>query len=174
MNIESIHFYLHGSGTQAKVLTALESETLGAVLARFDALPGEGQVVFVGEADEALRAPEAAEDGQTPADLDATLKALDLRQLRHVHTRGVPRVGVTVYFNGRDRKRRFSPASTVATALEWAKRGFKIDSDGGADLVLSLRPAGAFGRSDRHLGELLQPGSETLEFDLVREQTAQG
>jgi hypothetical protein len=173
MNTETIQFYLHGKAKQAEVLTALESETLGAVLAKFDALPGDGQVVFVGEADDALRKPDEEEDEQEPAELAATLNALGLRKLRHVHTRTVRRVGVTVHFNG-ERKRRFSPAATVATVLEWAKRVFKIDPASGADLVLSLRPAGTIPRPEQHLGELLAPGSKTLEFDLVREQTPQG
>jgi hypothetical protein len=171
---ETIRFYLHGKAKQAEVLTALESDTLAAVLARFDALPEHGQVVFVGEADEALRTPDEAEDEQAPAALDATLKALGLRKLRHVHTRAVHRVEVTVHFNGKHRQRRFSPAATVATLLEWAKSVFKIDPTGGADLVLSLRPEGIIPRPEQHLGELLELGSTALEFDLVREQTPQG
>jgi hypothetical protein len=40
--------------------------------------------------------------------------------------------------------------------------------------VLALRPDGTHPRPEQHLGELLKPGSKSVEFDLVREVTPQG
>lgn len=175
MNKDTIEFFLHGNG-KPQVQSGFEGETLKEVLARIDALPRDGEVVFVGEPDDAIHNDEAEneEDAQAPADLGATLGVLRVRELRHVHTRAVRRVEVTVYFNGKDRKRKFSPAATVATVLAWAKKRFKIDPKAGADYVLSLRPDNTHPRPEEHLGDLLEPGSKSLEFDLVREVTPQG
>lgn len=173
MNNETIEFFLHGKGKLPETLTALENETLNEVLARFDALPREGEVAFVGEADDALHKPDADEDEQPAADLEQTLKALKVGKLRHVHTRAALRIEVTVYFNGKSKKRRFSPTATIATVLSWTKKVFQIDPAGGADLVLALRASGEQARPDQHLGEL-RPGARELEFDLIREQTPQG
>lgn len=173
MNNETIEFFLHGKGKLPEALTALENETLAEVLARFDALPRDGEVVFVGEADDALHKPDAEEDEHAAAALDQTLKALKVGKLRHIHTRAALRIKVTIHFNGKSRTRRFSPAATVATVITWAKKVFQIDPAGGADLVLALRPTGEQPRPDQHLGEL-RPGARDLEFDLVREQTPQG
>lgn len=175
MNKSAIEFFLHGNG-KPQVQTGLEGETLKDALARMDALPREGEVVFVGETDDAVHNPEAdnEEDAQIPAYLSATLGALRVRELRHVHTRVVRRIEVGVHFNGKERERKFSPATTVATVLAWAKKRFGIDPNAGADYVLALRPDGTHPRQEEHLGELLKPGSKILEFDLVREVTPQG
>lgn len=173
MNNETIEFFLHGKGNLPEAVTALENETLMEMLTRFDALPREAEVAFVGEADDALHNPDADEDQQAAADLQQTLKELKVRKLRHVHTRAALRIEATVHFNGKSKKRRFSPTATVATVLRWAKKVFQIDPTGGADLVLALRPTGEQPRPDQHLGEL-RPGARELAFDLVREQTPQG
>jgi hypothetical protein len=174
MKKDTVEFYLHGNG-KPQVQAGLEGETLRDVLARIGALPGDGQFVFVGEPDDALRDPEgeAEEDTDTPADLGATLSVLRVRELRHVHTRAVSRIEVTVNFNGKHRKRKFSPAATVATVLAWAKKRFNIDPTAGADYVLQLLPEKTIPRPEEHLGDL-KPGAKSLEFDLVREVTPQG
>jgi len=173
MNNDAIEFFLHGSG-KPQALSAPEGETLKAVLTRLDALPRGDEVVFIGECDDAVHKPDDGEDSHIPADVEATLHALRVRELRHVSTRAVRRIEVGVHFNGKERKRKFSPATTVATVLAWAKKRFEIDPAAGADYVLALRPAGAHPRPEEHLGELLEPGSKSLEFDLVREITPQG
>lgn len=175
MNKPTIEFFLYGNG-KPQIQSGLEDETLKEVLSRIDALPRDGEVVFVGEPDDAKHDNEREneEDVQAPADLGATLGDLRVRELRHVHTRAQRRVEVTVHFNGKERKRKFSPAATVATVLEWANKRFKIDPKAGADYVLSLRPDNTHPRPDEHLGDLLKPSSKSLEFDLVREVTPQG
>lgn len=168
----SLELYLHGKG-RPQVVAARLDETLMEVLTRSDALPGAGQFVFIGEVDEAIHHPEADDDHHEPANLVLTLEQLEVSKHKHVHTRAVHRVEVTVFFNGRY-ERRFSPATTIATVTAWAKKRFNIASSDGADLVLALRPTGQHPRPDEHLGELLQPGSHVLEFDLLREVTPQG
>ena len=170
MTTQSFEFFLHGKG-QPQVHSALLSETLRAVLQREDALPGDSQFVFVGEAD-GDRA-ESEEDDHEPANLDLTLEQLGFKKHTHVHTRAPKRIAVTVYFNGQ-KSHRFSPATTVATVTAWAKLKFHVDLASSGDLVLAIKPGGAQPRPDQHLGELLQPAARSLEFDLVREVTPQG
>ena len=102
-----------------------------------------------------------------------TLSTLRVRDLRHIHTRAVRRIAVTVNFNGKHRKRKFSPAATVARVLAWAKKRFKIDPAAGADYVLQLLPEKTIPRPEEHLGDL-RLGAKELEFDLVREVTPPG
>jgi hypothetical protein len=168
----TLELFLHGNG-QPQVVPASPDETLRQLLARLDALPKEGQFVFVGEADEAVYHPEADSDCQEPANLDLSLEQLELHKLRHVHIKADYRVEVTVYFNGHH-KHSFSPAATVATVTVWAKKRFNIDPSAGAELVLALRPSGTQPRPDQHLGELMTSVSCELLFDLVREVTPQG
>ncbi|MGF6601789.1 hypothetical protein P3T23_006540 [Paraburkholderia sp. GAS448] len=172
MNEMSLDVFLHGSGRPQVVNTRL-GETLRELLVRCDALPGEGQFVFIGEVDEAIRLPDADADTHEPVDLELTIEQLELHKHKHVHTQSVHRVEVTVFFNGHH-KRRFSPATTIATVTTWAKKRFNIDPSAGADFVLALRPTGQHPRPNEYLGELLEPGCHALEFDLVKEVTPQG
>ncbi|MFD2274636.1 hypothetical protein ACFS07_35655 [Undibacterium arcticum] len=86
-------------------------------------LPGADQFVFIGEAVEALDHPDADSDVHEAANIELTLEQLELRKHKHVHTLTIHRVEVTVYFNGHH-KRSFSPAATIATVTEWAKKTF--------------------------------------------------
>ena len=171
MTNQTLEIFLHGKGPP-KVVAAELNETLQAVLMRVDALPGEGQFVFVGEADEE-RVEDLDEDTHVPANLTLTLEQLCFKKHTHVHTRTVHRVDVTVHFNGQ-RKHRFSPATTIAILTAWAKARFHLDPTSSSDLVLAIRPSGEHPRPDQHLGELLSPGSHAIVFDLVREITPQG
>lgn len=173
MNQNTLDLFLHGANRPLVVVASLD-ESLRDVLARADALPGDGQFVFVGERDEPHHRDEDDEDEHDPIDINLTIRQLDLHKHKHVHTRAVRRVEVTVYFNGKPVERKFSPAATIARVTAWAKRRFHIDPKDGADLVLAIHPNGAHPRPDEHLGELLQPGCDSLAFDLLREITPQG
>lgn len=171
--METLELFLHGHG-EPKVVEASADEALEAVLARHDALPADGEFVYVGEAQQALSDPHGEEDDHQPADLKLSVLALQLPQLRHIHTRAVRSVEVTVNYNGQAPKRRFSPAATVETVTAWAKKRLHIDAAAGAELVLELEPSKLIPRVDQHLGELLQRGQHALEFNLVKEVTPQG
>ena len=172
MKEATLELYLHGAG-HPQVISARLNETLREVLERLNALPEEGQFVFIGESDEAIHNPEAESDLHEPINIELTLEQLELHKHMHVHTHAIHRVEVEVYYNGH-KKRRFSPATTIETVTAWAKKKFNIDPSAGADLVLSLRPNNTQPRQDEHLGDLLVPGSCELVFDLVREITPQG
>lgn len=168
---ETLEIFLHGKGAP-QVLSALSADTLRAFLSSADALPEQGQFVFVGEAVDDRE--DAEEDTHAPADIDRTFAELGIFHRAHIHTQAVHRVQVTVHFNGQEVHHRFSPAATIARVTAWSKRKLKLDPQGSADLVLSLKPSNAQPRPDQHLGELLPPGAHALEFDLVREITPQG
>lgn len=174
METSEFEVFLHGKERRPQVVNARPDETLRQLLERLDALPGDGQYVFVGEGEDARNDPDAAADTHAPADVNQALAELGLQQRRHVHTRTVERVHVAVHFNGKHHDRAFSPATTIATVTLWAKNKFQIDPTAGADLVLQLRSDKSQPRPDEHLGELLSPGSHALDFDLVREVTPQG
>jgi hypothetical protein len=173
MNEVLVEFFLHGSG-EPQVVCGRREEVLRDVLARLGAAPADGQFVFVGEAEDEARSPEAEEDAHLPVDIELTLEALEIPRHKHVYTRAVRRVEVIVFFNANHHKHQFSPAATVATVTSWAKKRFGIDPAAGADMVLAQRPSDSIPRPDEHLGELLAAGSHVLEFDLVAEVTPQG
>lgn len=169
----TLDLFLHGAG-QPQVVSARLDETLRELLKRLDALPDDGQFVFIGEAEDAVNHPESDSDDHNFCDMDLTVEQLELHKHKHIHTKAVHRVEVTVYFNGHHHRRSFSPATTVATGTVWAKKRFNIDPAAGAELVLVLKPSDKQPRPDEHLGELLEPDSCELKFDLVREVTPQG
>lgn len=172
MSGEVIEIFLHGVG-RPKVVQGRIEETLRDLLARVNALPEQGCFVFIGESEDAIQDPDADEDVQAPADLTLSLEVLDLARRKHVHTSAHHRIEVVVHQNG-EHKRKFAPATTIATVTAWAKKRFHIDPKDGADWVLVLRPGKEQPRPNEHLGELLKPGSHVLEFDLVREVSPQG
>jgi hypothetical protein len=172
MEVSTMEFFLHGAG-RPKVIRADLAESLGEVLRREDALPQEGHFVFVGEPEDAIHDPDAEADVHAPADTSLSLHALELTRHKHIHTRAPHRIEVTVRYNG-EHRRKFSPAATVATVTRWAKKRFHIDPVAGAEWVLALLPGKEQPRPSEHLGELLKPGSHSLEFELVREENPQG
>lgn len=170
MNGETIEIYLHGAG-EPKVIAAVMKDTLRDVLARENALPNEGQFVFVGKAVEAIEVED--EDTHEPAEVDLTLEVLGVKAKSHVHTCAPRRIEVVVFYN-REAKHRFPPVTTVGRVLAWAKRVFHVDAAAGADLILKLIPSGTIPRLDDHLADLLHQGQHELRFELVREVNPQG
>jgi hypothetical protein len=173
MEPQLFELFLHGCG-DPQVIEAEGAELLKDVLARHNALPGDGEFVFVGEAEEARTDVEGECDTHTPADVSLTVLALLLPEKRHIHTKAARSVTVTVNYNGQKPKRHFSPAATIETVTVWAKKRFHIDDADGAELVLELEPSKEIPRIDQHLGELLRPGLHALEFNLVKEVNPQG
>lgn len=170
--MNSVELFLHGAGRPV-VIDAQPSDVLHDVLAKHDALPREGEFVYVGEVRDAKDDPDTEHDEQAPADLALTLRDLDLPIKRHVHTH-VPRIiAVTVEFNGQSPHRVFAPHTTVETVLAWAKHRLHIDPAAGAELVLEMVPGGEVPRMDAYLSDLAH-GCAKLTFKLVKEINPQG
>lgn len=172
MNAEIVEVFVHGKGRPV-VVEAQATEVLHDLLARLDALPGDGEFVFVGESRHAHDQPEADKDDHEPVDIKLTIQELDLPAKRHIHTQAVHSIRTTVEFNGQSPTREFRPNATVGTVLAWAKHRLHIDPTAGADYVLELQPSQEIPRLDEHLGDL--PGKHhELHFKLVKEVNPQG
>ncbi len=179
MASEVIELFIHSQGKKPKVTVAGPHEVLRDVLVRAEVIT-EGQeehLVFVGEWEEALDEPyeiEDGEDGHAPVDLSLTVEALELHRHRHVHVHKCKRVAVEVHFNGGTKRHRFSPATTIAVVTKWARNKFKLDPAAGAEYVLQICDTSKQPRPSEHLGELVEPATCAICFNLVKEITPQG
>jgi hypothetical protein len=179
MSAESIEIFVHSSGAKPKVIGTELGANLRDVLAGAGAYSGEASehYVFLGECDEALREPEEVDDGvdnQLPVEVVHSLRDLDVQRHHHVHVTKCRHVVIDVKFLEKDKRRKFSPAATIGTATEWARKKFRLDPAIAGEYVLQLSGTTAQPRTDEHLGELLDGKTCTLSFDLVKEVTPAG
>lgn len=128
------------------------NEPLRQFLAGHDAVPNDEQIVFVGEAEDAIQHPEADSDRHEAANLDLSLEQFELHKLWHVHAK----------------------AATITIVTAWPKKRVGVDPNAGAELMLALRPGEIRPRPDEHPVDLQAAGSSELSFDLVREVTPKG
>jgi hypothetical protein len=176
---DELEIFLHGA-EKPKVVTAEGSDVLHDVLVAAGVVNKDDKeklFVFVGECDESLKHPNDEEDGEDdhkPVEVHLTLEVLDLHKHRHIHVHRCKRVAVEVNFGGKTKKHKFSPAATVGTVTEWARRKFHLDPASAAEYVLQIRGTHDVPRSDVHLGELVKKNECSLCFDLVKEVTPQG
>jgi hypothetical protein len=176
---EELELFIHGQGAKPKVVVAKSAEVLRDVLLRLEIIK-QGQddiLTFVGECEEALNEPDETEDGKDehrPVDVALTIEVLELKRHRHVHIHKCRHVAVEVNFNGKTKRRRFSPATTIGVVTQWARRKFHLDPAAAAEYVLQLCNSTKQPRSTEHLGELVEPPKCSICFDLVKEITPQG
>ena len=174
-----LELFIHAQGAKPRVAVAAPGETLRDVLIRVGAI-GKDQndvLVFVGESDEALKEADDVEDGadqHAPADTSLTLELLELKRHRHVHLHQCRHVAVEVNFSGKTKRRRFSPATTIAVVTQWARKKLHLDPAAAAEYVLRLCNSTEQPRPDKYLGELAQAPTCSICFDLVKEITPQG
>lgn len=171
--------FLHRRGHKPEIVAGEEAESLRALLARHGGA-AEEDIVFIGECEDALRdlgdgdVEDDLEDEHAAADLNRTLKDLDLRGHRHIHVTTCRRIAVTAGFGSKTKRRRFSPAATIAAVTEWAKLVLKLDRKAAEDFVLQICGSTIQPRHDQHLGDILEGDVCALCFDLVKEITPQG
>jgi hypothetical protein len=179
MASEAIELFIHSQGAKPKIAVAGPYEVLRDVLVRAEVMT-EGReelLVFVGEWEEALVEPGEIEDGEDahhPVDITLTIETLELHRHRHVHVHQCKRVAVEVHFNGRTKRHRFSPATTIAVVTQWARKKFELDPAAGVDYVLHICDTTKQPRASEHLGELVEPPVCSICFKLVKEITPQG
>jgi hypothetical protein len=180
MESNEIEQFVHGQGIKPLVATAALGDTLREVLIRVDMIreDKDGIFVFVGECEEALKEPAEIEDGvdvHEPVDIDFALEVLEIHRHRHVHVHHCRHVAVEVNFGGKAKKHRFSPATTIGTVTEWARKKFpNLDPAAVAEYVLEICGTTTQPRPTEHLGELVQGETCSLCFNLVKEVTPQG
>jgi hypothetical protein len=180
MASNEIEQFLHGQGIKPLVVTAARSDKLRDVLIRAGMIPDgkDGIFVFLGECEDALKEPIETEDGadqHEPVDIDLTLDVLDIHLHRHVHVHHCRHVAVEVNFGDKTKKHRFSPATTIGTVTEWARKKFpNLDPAAVAEYVLEICGTTTQPRPTEHLGELVSATTCSLCFNLVKEVTPQG
>jgi hypothetical protein len=173
MSVE-FDLFLHCEGSAPKAVRVTADEPLTEMLKRTGAGSGAEYLVFTGEAEHALtdeREEDGGEDPHEPVNPVLPIGALGLGSGGHVQCHRCRRVAVAVNYGGRTRNHRFSPAATVATATEWAKRKFKLTDTDALTYVLQLCDSTRRPRPNQHLGELVRFPACDLCFDLVPEKT---
>lgn len=179
MSGEELELFIHSQGGKPKVAVVRPHEVLRDVLVRMELIT-EGEddlLVFVGEWEEALVEPadtENGEDQHAPVDVRSTVEDLELHRHRHVHLHKCKSVAVEVNFTGQTKHHQFSPATTIAVVTQWARKKFKLDGAAGAEYVLQLCKSSKQPRPGEYLGELVEPPTCMICFDLVKEITPQG
>lgn len=179
MDEPRMEVFLHRRGQKPEMVAGEETESLRGLLARNGVNIGD-EDVFVGECEDALRdfgegeAEDDLEDEHAAANIDCTLKELDLRGRRHIHVSACRRIAVTAEFGRKTKRRRFSPAATIAAVTEWAKRVLNLDRKAAEEYVLQLCNSTIQPRPDQHLGEIVDGDACAVCFDLVKEITPQG
>ena len=179
MENDEIELFIHAPGGSPKVAVARPEDTLRDVLIRSEVIGAEPDdlQIFVGECVEALTEADEVDDGSdqhAPVDISLTIAVLEIDRHRHVHAHHCRHVGVDANFNGKTKRHRFSPNTTVGVATDWARRKFHLDPAVAGEYVLQL--CGSLGqpRSDEHLGDLVHGETCSLCFDLVKELTPKG
>jgi len=178
MEPELIEIFVHAKG-QSRVVQASPSETLREVLVRLEIIEvgAQGDLVFVGECEEALVEPDEVDNGEdslAPVDIDLTLEVLGIKRHRHVHHHPCRHIAVGVNFGKETKKRRFSPAATVETVTRWARKKFHLDTAKADEYVLQFCDSTVRPRSNLHLSQLPEASKCSLCFDLVPEVTPAG
>ena len=173
MTATELEVFLHLPGKRPTAVSAEPTETLRALLSRLDVGNDAGHdiLVFVGECDPALT---EGEDSHKPADLGLTLADLEVDKHHHLHCSRCPEIDTFIHFSGKALNRKFSPATTVQAATQWARDNLRLDGAAASEFVLQLSSAQDKPRSSQHLGELVQGGECKLSFELVKEMTPQG
>lgn len=174
---ETIDLFVHREGTKPLHVRAGSREQLAEVLRKAGVEVVAGLRVFVGQP-AAVAQPDLdkddAEDSHDPVDTAATLADLGVRRSGHVHCHRCRRVAVAVHYNGREARRSFSPAATVAFVTAWARRRFRLSDADAEKLVLQVCDSTVQPRPDEHVGELARGQDCRLCFDLVFDQRIEG
>ena len=177
MPANELEIFLHLPGKGPQVILSKPEEALGTLLSRFG-IENYGEVfVFVGECEDALKAPESVENGadaHTPANFDRTLDELEMEKHRHIHCHNCPEINTTVHFSGKTLNRKFSSAATIEVATKWARMNLRLDQAAASEFVLRVSGTENQPRQSQHLGELVKGGECSVSFELVKELTPQG
>ncbi|MCW5765167.1 MAG: hypothetical protein KIT68_04240 [Phycisphaeraceae bacterium] len=174
-----IYIHLEGQG-EAKVVEADLKENVSDVLARAGLGAGADFSTFVGESTACLMHADDErddlEDEAETAPLGRSLEDLGARRGLglHLHCHRCRKVVVEIHYRDKTKRHRFSPSTTVATVIEWARRKFRLTDPDNAKLRLQICDSTERPALDRHLGEITARGSCSLCFNLVFEQKVEG
>lgn len=176
-----IEIYIHLEGqAEPRIVEADLTENVADVLARAGLAGNAEHSTFVGESTACLKHADDErddlEDEEETAPLGRTLSDLGARRGRgvHIHCHRCRKVAVEIHYRDKTKRHRFSPSTTVATVIEWARRKFRLTDPDNAKLRLQVCNSTERPGLDRHLGELTPRGTCSLCFDLVFEKKVEG
>lgn len=169
-----IELFLHWEGVRPRPHSALLDETLDSLLRRAGVPLQAASIVFVGECSDSLSVPidlDDTEDSHESADISKSLEALGISDHCHVHHHRCRRVAVEVNYGRHTKRHRFSPATPIAVATEWAIKRFKLTDTDALTYVLQMCDSTRRPRPDEHLGDLVTAENCGLCFDLIPDKT---
>jgi hypothetical protein len=108
------------------------------------------------------------EDGEAPLDLELIVATERVGRTHHVHR--VRHIEVSVFYQGRQIEKRFSPATRVQRVLDWAvsPKGFNIDKAIAPEMELAVHGSTTALPKNAHIGRYLRHPQHHLAFDLIR------
>ena len=176
---QQLEIFLHSQDAKPRSIFAEPLQTLRQALVSAGAIhDGKDEVlVFVGECKEVLADPDDLENGadaQESVDITLTFEALGIKNLEHLHCTTCRQITVEIAFNELLKDMKFSPSTTVGALTQWARTTFRLDPAVADEFVLQISGTADQPRSDKHLGELVKPGTCALLFEMVKELTPQG
>ncbi len=175
-----LEIFLHSAGKPPSVVTVSVDERLVDLLLRTNVIATATEEVFafVGEGDDSLRdggdEDDELEDAHEVVKIERKLKDLHVKPHDHVHCYHCRRIMVTVHHGSKEKKRKFSPAATIQTVTQWARRKFKLTDAAADELMLQICDTKIMPRADQRLGELKEAANCAICFNLVPEVTEQG
>jgi hypothetical protein len=108
------------------------------------------------------------EDCDEPLDVAVVIGQENGGKIHHVHR--AKKIEVSVFYQGRQLEKQFSPATRVQRVLDWAvgPQGFKIDKAIAPEMELALHGSTTALPKDAHIGRYLRHPQHELSFDLIR------
>ena len=170
-------YFVHMKGQKARAVQALATDSVAAIVqkAGFEVTPEMG--IFLGECIDALahEASEQEEDHHQPVG-HGHRPGEHGHHGGHIHCHHCHRVLVGVTFNGTEKHRKFSPATTIDTVRLWAINRFGITPADADRLILVVNGASTDDPppTTEHLGDLVTGHTCDLSFQLIPDPRING
>jgi hypothetical protein len=145
LDIETIRLQEGSTGREIVTAVALKS-----------GFPAEEAILLVEDSDELL-------------DLTVVLTEATLGgKVHHVHR--ARQIAVTIFYNGSEKEKRFSPSARVQRVLDWAvsKEGFNIDPVIAPEMELAIHDQTTALPKSAHIGRYVHHPHHCLALDLIR------
>jgi hypothetical protein len=172
---ERVEVFLHEPGKEPVGIQVGSQDTFEAVLEQARAL-GRQVDVFVGEPEDDFEGESSQdeEDHHDPVSLSDTLASVGVLRHCHLHICHCRRVAVELFYQEKTLRRRFSPGTTVARVIRWARKRLNLNDADADRLVLQVPDSKQQPRLNQHLGELVHHHLCSLCFNLVHDIRVEG
>lgn len=178
MSKDKIEFFVHlESEAEPRIVEAESGATLLSALNEAGIPVTDDLHIFVGDWQEGANTNvlgDDAEDSHEPEDWNKRLCDCELGHPAQLHCVRCRRVRVTVEYNGKERRRSFSPAASIGVVTVWAHRIFRVDCVDAANFVLQFCDSNQMPSVEATLGQLVKDKRCVLCFDLVPKDRIEG